>query len=269
MSALSTPVTPVTPLDIEAQLAQASESSPDAGQTHPQPTPSHALQIPKQIPARISRLRKSLRPRWHRNKIPKTKAPKHGDASATYWKLYRSEAEINDKKFVDSLKGNTDSMVFLNTLFSSIVASFIIEIYKTLQTTGGPRNNAVRINIVLFLSFFLSIVSAVSCALLQQWCNEYLMFAYPRAAPHDSGRVRTYLFRGLHQFQMRRFMYGTHVLLHISVVLFFWALSDFFYTVDHLFGLVTRYTLVASAIVYILFSISPLIYSSCPYSTPM
>jgi hypothetical protein len=132
MSALSTPVTPVTPLDIEAQLAQASESSPDAGQTHPQPTPSHALQIPKQIPARISRLRKSLRPRWHRNKIPKTKgtllltknflslthsgyykAPKHGDASATYWKLYRSEAEINDKKFVDSLKGNTDSMVFL------------------------------------------------------------------------------------------------------------------------------------------------------------
>jgi hypothetical protein len=68
---------------------------------------------------------------------------------------------------------------------------------------------------------------------------------------------------------MRRFMYGTHVLLHISVVLFFWALSDFFYTVDHRFGLVTRYTLVASAIVYILFSISPLIYSSCPYSTPM
>ncbi|KAF8468050.1 hypothetical protein DFH94DRAFT_613886, partial [Russula ochroleuca] len=116
---------------------------------------------------------------------------------------------------------------------------------------------AVRINIVLFLSFFLSIISAVSCALIQQWCYEYKNFAYPRAAPHESGRVRAYLFQGLAEFQMRRFMYGTHVLLHISVFLFFWAISDFFYTVDHLFGLVARYSLVAAAIIYILLSISP------------
>ncbi|KAF8468063.1 hypothetical protein DFH94DRAFT_285284, partial [Russula ochroleuca] len=145
--------------------------------------------------------------------------------------------------------GNTNSMVILNTLFSSIVASFIIEIYKILipgNGAGNPPSNAVRINIVLFLSFFLSIMSAVSCALIQQWCNEYQKFAYPRAAPHESGRVRTYLFQGLDQFQMRRFMYGTHVLLHISVFLFFWALSDFFYTVDRHFGGVTRYALLAS-----------------------
>ncbi|KAF8468066.1 hypothetical protein DFH94DRAFT_657338, partial [Russula ochroleuca] len=178
-------------------------------------------------------------------------SPKYGDTSATYWKLYASEAEINDKNFLDSLMGNTNSMVILNTLFSSIVASFIIEIYKTLlpgngqQTAGSPSSNAVRINIVLFLSFFLSIMSAVSCALIQQWCNEYQTFAYPRAAPHESGRVRTYLFQGLHQFQIRRFMYGTHVLLHISVFLFFWAISDFFYTVDRHFGAVARYALVA------------------------
>jgi hypothetical protein len=68
---------------------------------------------------------------------------------------------------------------------------------------------------------------------------------------------------------MRRFMYGTHVLLHISVFLFFWALSDFFYTVDHLFGVVTRYCLVAAAVVYILLSISPLIISNSPFNTPM
>ena len=64
-------------------------------------------------------------------------------------------------------------------------------------------------------------------------------------------------------------MYGTHVLLHISVFLFFWALSDFFYTVDHRFGLVARYSLVAASIVYMLLSISPLIFSDSPYNTPM
>jgi hypothetical protein len=64
-------------------------------------------------------------------------------------------------------------------------------------------------------------------------------------------------------------MYGTHVLLHISVFLFFWALSDFFYTVDHHFGLVARYALVTASIVYVLLSISPLIFSDSPYNTPM
>ena len=68
---------------------------------------------------------------------------------------------------------------------------------------------------------------------------------------------------------MRRFMYGLHVLLHISVFLFFWAISDFFYTVNHQFGTVTRYALVASVIIYMLLSISPLIFSNSPYYTPM
>ena len=162
-----------------------------------------------------------------------------------------------------------------NTLFSSIIASFIIEIYKTLlpsntqQTADSPATSAIRFNIMLFLSFFLSVMSAVACALIQQWCYEYKKFAYPRAAPHERGRVRTYLFQGLDRFHIIRFMYGTHVLLHTSVFLFFWAISDFFYTVDHHFGTVTRYILVASVIVYVILSISPLIFGNSPYNTPM
>ncbi|KAH9956991.1 hypothetical protein BC827DRAFT_1104804, partial [Russula dissimulans] len=127
---------------------------------------------------------------------------------------------------------------------------------------------AIRVNIVLFLSFFLSIMSAVACALIQQWCYEYLKFAYPRAAPHECGRVRTHLFRGLDRFQMRRFLYGTHVLLHISLFLFFWALSDFFYTVHTTVGAITRYCLIAALAVYTVLSISPLIFSNSPYNTP-
>ena len=95
------------------------------------------------------------------------------------------------------------------------------------------------------------------------------MYAYPRGAPHECGRVRTYLFEGLKLFQVRRFMYGTHVFLHASVFLFFWAISDFFYTVYHPFGLITRYLLVAAATTYIILSISPLLFSNSPYSTPM
>jgi hypothetical protein len=212
------------------------------------------------------------------------KALEYCDTSATYWKLYGSKAEINDRNLVESLLGHTNSMVFLVrhadfvftswsltitsqiTLFSSIVALFIIEIYKTLLPSNSPSSRAVRINIVLFLSFFLSIISAVSCALIQQWCYEYLKFAYPWAAPHECGRVRTYLFQGLN---MRRFIYGTHALLHISVFLFFWAISDFFHTVHDQFGNVTSYILYVSAIIYILLSISPLVFSNSPCNTPL
>ena len=37
----------------------------------------------------------------------------YGDTSATYWNLYLSEAEINDKNFVESLEGDTNSMVLV------------------------------------------------------------------------------------------------------------------------------------------------------------
>ncbi len=112
-------------------------------------------------------------------------------------------------------------------------------------------------------------MSAVGCALIQQWCYEYLKFANPRAAPHESGRVRTYLFQGLNQFQMRQFMSGTHALLHISVILFFWAITDFFHTVHHYFGTVTRFAFVAAMVFYTVLSIAPLISSNSPYNTPL
>jgi hypothetical protein len=41
------------------------------------------------------------------------KVTEYGDTSTTYWKLYGAEAEINDKKLVDSLTGDTNSMLIL------------------------------------------------------------------------------------------------------------------------------------------------------------
>ena len=35
-------------------------------------------------------------------------------------------------------------------------------------------------------------MSAVGCALIQQWCDDYKKIVYPRAAPHARGRVRTW-----------------------------------------------------------------------------
>ena len=177
---------------------------------------------------------------------------------------------ITDSAFISW----SPTITLQNSLFSSIVASFIIEIYKNLIPANGgtPPGIAVRINIVLFLSFFLSIMSAVICSLFQQWYNEYLMVAYRTQyslSLHERGLVRTYLFEGLRLFQVWRFIHLAYSLLHTAVFLFFWALSDFFYTVYHPLGLVIRYILVATSIVYTLLSISPLLVGNSPCSTPM
>jgi len=64
-------------------------------------------------------------------------------------------------------------------------------------------------------------------------------------------------------------MYGTYVLLHLSLFLFLWAISDFFYTVHTSLGTIARYCLVAAVVAYVALSISTLIFSNSPYNTPL
>lgn len=64
-------------------------------------------------------------------------------------------------------------------------------------------------------------------------------------------------------------MYGTHVLLHLSLLLFFWAISDFFYTVNTWIGATSRYCLVSAVVGYLTLSVSPLIFTNSPYNTPL
>ncbi|KAF8480472.1 hypothetical protein DFH94DRAFT_650755, partial [Russula ochroleuca] len=159
----------------------------------------------------------------------------YGDSSTGIWKLYGAESEKHDKALVDGWKSNTDSMLIFTGLFSTIVASFLIETYKTLTPGSGSQTAtplAIRVNIILFLSLFFSVTSALVSTLIQQWAREYLQYSQPSAAPYKRGRVRAYLFDGLSRFQMRRLTYGVPVLLHVAVFLFFYALSEWLYSIN-------------------------------------
>ncbi|KAI9440905.1 hypothetical protein H4582DRAFT_1876345, partial [Lactarius indigo] len=269
--------------------------------------------ISRDLEARTEVRRKARRrrfPNWttaHRNDYEKKPVGKrqseaegaeYGDPSAMYWNLYASEAEISDQKLVETLTGDTSSMLFLNSIFSAIIAGFIIETYKALQPDndqetvcllsqlvsqgnssqqssrscpgpypGGPSPAAIRSNILLVISFFLAIMSALACTLIQQWCREFTKYASPRAAPHKRGRVRTYLFQGLERFYIRRFMYGVHFLLHTSVFLFFCGVSDYLHDVYPRVGMISWYCVIALMVVYGVLSIAPLIIGNCPYQT--
>ncbi|KAH9041009.1 hypothetical protein EDB85DRAFT_1817328, partial [Lactarius pseudohatsudake] len=136
-------------------------------------------------------------------------------------------------------------------LFSTIIATFIVATYPSLRPDnsqetvcqlslisqgntsrqsspfcpgpypGVPSTAVVRSNILLFLSFFLVMTTVLACVLIQQWCREFMQYAYLRAAPHKRGRVRTYLFRGLRGFHIRGLIYVIHVIMQVSVFIFF------------------------------------------------
>jgi hypothetical protein len=135
--------------------------------------------------------------------------------------------------------------------------------------SGTPSDVVIRANILLLISFFLAVASVMTCGLMQQWCDEYMKYAYPRAAPHKRGRVRTYLFQGINRFYIRRFMYGVHAVLHISVLLFFCGLSDYFHYLNPTVGMVSWFCVLASALVYVALGLFPLIIGNCPYQTAL
>jgi hypothetical protein len=68
---------------------------------------------------------------------------------------------------------------------------------------------------------------------------------------------------------MRRFMYGVHGLLHISVFLFFCGVSDYLHVVYPRVGMISWYCIVTLTVAYLALSILPLIIGNCPYQTAL
>jgi hypothetical protein len=64
-------------------------------------------------------------------------------------------------------------------------------------------------------------------------------------------------------------MYGVHVLLHISVLLFFCGVSDYLYDLYPTVGLVSWSCVAISTAAYAVLSILPLIFGNCPYQTAL
>jgi Family of unknown function (DUF6535) len=187
-------------------------------------------------------------------------------------------------------------------LFSAVVSAFIIETYKILlpdnagatvalltQLVAQSQSNspstlsavrptqssfkasatAIRINILMFLSLFLSLTCALMSTLIQQWAREYLQYSQLNAPPQKRARVRAYLFHGLTKFQMQRIVESIPVLLHISVFFFFFAVSDYLRTVHSIVGLAARCSVIMLLSAYLVLSILPLVLSSSPYQTAL
>ena len=62
---------------------------------------------------------------------------------------------------------------------------------------------------------------------------------------------------------MKRFMYGVHRLLHISVFLFFCGISNYLHIVYLKVGMISWYCVITVSVAYLALSALPLIISNC------
>ena len=189
-------------------------------------------------------------------------------------------------------------------LFSATVAAFIIESYKNLSPSSNdttvtllaqisqqlagvahetlplnftaarnasfkPTNSAVRVNVLWFLSLVLSLTSALSATLLQQWARRYLELTQHRGAPHKRARIRAYVFDGVQGTNMYRAVEAMPLLLHISVFLFLAGLIDFLFPINDTVAFYILGYISAFISAYAVLTVLPNLILNCPYRTPL
>ncbi|KAH9983058.1 hypothetical protein BJV74DRAFT_777884, partial [Russula compacta] len=182
--------------------------------------------------------------------------------------MYLDRAEEEDKKMVESWKGDADGILVFTGLFSAAVAAllavsipnlqqnsqdisayYLAQIYKqTSQSNGSnvsiptsladpalpftPPASAVWVNGLWFLSLVISLTCALLSTLLQQWARRYLSVAYPRYSPHKRARIRAFYKEGVDKLHMPWTVNALPALLHVSLFLFFAGVSVFLFTLN-------------------------------------
>ncbi|KAI0266235.1 hypothetical protein BC834DRAFT_824037, partial [Gloeopeniophorella convolvens] len=172
--------------------------------------------------------------------------------------MYLERAEEEDKRMVESWKGDADGILVFTGLFSATVATFIGISYQNLTpnsqdtsafylahvyqlyaasssetpslpfppalsdpSTFSPSASVVWVNTLWFLSLVVSLACALLATLLQQWARRYLRVTRPRYSPHRRARIRAYFAEGVERLRLPWVVEALPGLLHTSVFLFF------------------------------------------------
>jgi hypothetical protein len=186
-------------------------------------------------------------------------------------------------------------------LFSAIVAAFLIESYKTLNSNSGdltvqlltqisqqlaasangstfmvspstpftPAATSLACNALWFLSLGFSLACALIATLVQQWAREFLHKAEMRSAPGVRARAFSYLYYGMKRFHMHTMVEVIPLLLHASLLVFFGGLIAFLIPVNLVMVKIVAIVLCIVAVVYLTLTLLPLECLDCPYRTPV
>ena len=114
---------------------------------------------------------------------------------------------------------------------------------------------------------------ALSCGLgatlVQQWVRRYRKLTQHSETPAHRVRIRTFLFEGIKQFQVRMVVENTSLLLHAAIFLFFAGLVDFLFAINDEVAQVIVVIVALFAALYFILTSLPVLFQQCPFQTPL
>lgn len=215
-------------------------------------------------------------------------------STAEYW-LNASTRLINeDGRIIGDRKEDIDTVLVVAGLFSAIVTSFDVELYRSLkpdepdisaqillqlsqQLTGSnstisippqpaPSTTIILINIFWFSSLVCSLITASLCLLVKQWLSEYL--AYDSVVPQERCRLRFFRHEGIVKWKVFEIASFLPLLLQIAIILFLSGLAIFAVSLHPVLGWIVTVLIAAWGFIFIAAMLAPLFSASCPYKSP-
>ena len=115
----------------------------------------------------------------------------------------------------------------------------------------------------------MSLSCGLGATLVQQWVRRYLKLTRHSETPIHRVRIRTFLFHGIKQFQVRLVVENISLLLHAAIFLFFAGLVEFLFSINHEVAQVVLAVTCFFAAFYVILTALPVIYQQCPFQTPL
>ena len=132
-----------------------------------------------------------------------------------------------------------------------------------------PPRYAIQVNILWFLSLVMTLSCGLGATLVQQWVRRYLRLTQHSDTPAHRVRIRTFLFAGIKEFEVRLVVENISLLLHAAIFLFFAGLIEFLLNINDEVAHVVLAVICLFAAIYVILTGLPVIFQECPFQTPL
>ena len=119
------------------------------------------------------------------------------------------------------------------------------------------------------MSLIFSLSAVLAATILQQWVRDYTQIFHLYYDPLIRARACQFLYEGTIKWRIRTVVNIIPALVHISLFLFFFGLTDFLFHINLTVGITTIITVALCGIFYVFCTFAPLISHQSPYHTPL
>ncbi|KAK0486522.1 hypothetical protein IW261DRAFT_801384 [Armillaria novae-zelandiae] len=241
----------------------------------------------------------------YEEKYPKDKIYEETAPNARVWRTYVDESKNHDARMDRESRESLDVLLVFAGLFSAVVTTFVAQTSQSLQadyaqisasllfemvliqraiangsspdnvplsslnpyTKFTPATMDVWVNGLWFTSLSLSLATALVAVLVKQWLHHYL--ALPSGTPQERSHVRQYRYGGFEKWHVLVIVGLLPVLMHLALGIFFVGLTIFLVPLRPGFSWVIGVGTVAAYAMYLITIFLPILYSQCPYRTPL